>query len=160
MHFVYTLTLIVLLAILLLLSVEERRFRKNITHGLASKFWILRERRRFVRFGEEIKIRYSLLRPSPAFRDSKTSNISRKGLCLVAYEKLKEKTVMDLEIEVPGFSNTLHVRGQVMWIRELHSLDEQGRRLFYVGVRFLKISPEYEAILLTHLNTLKRDQYL
>lgn len=156
MYLIYTLALVLLLAILLLLFAEEKRFRKNISYGLASKFWILRERRRFVRFDEEIKIRYNLQKgPSPLL-NSKTSNLSRKGLCLVAYEKLKKKTGIDLEIDVPGFSRPVRAAGQVMWVKELSSSDEQGRRLFYVGIKFFKLNPEHEAMLLTHLNTLKR----
>ncbi|MBU3912366.1 MAG: PilZ domain-containing protein [Candidatus Omnitrophica bacterium] len=155
MYLICALTLTVLLIVLLLLLAEERRYRKSITHGLASKFWILRERRRFVRFGEEMKIRYNLKQNSSTFHDSKTSDVSRKGLCIIAYEKLKKNTAMNLEIEVPGFSKTVHATGQVMWTKELKSSDEKGRRLFYTGVRFFKIPPEYEAIFLTHLNNLK-----
>jgi hypothetical protein len=44
-----------------------------------------------------------------------------------------------------------------MWVKELPHADEKGRRLFYAGIRFYKINPEHEAILLAHLNTLKRD---
>lgn len=156
MYLIYALTLIVLLLILLLLFAEERRFRKNVTHGLANKFWMLRERRRFVRFGEQMRIRYSLLHNAPAFRETRTSNVSKRGLCLITYEKLKKRTAMELEIDVPGFSRSLLVTGEVMWAKELQRHDEQGRRLFYAGIRFFKLSPENEAILLTHLNTLKR----
>ncbi|MEE8317962.1 MAG: PilZ domain-containing protein [Candidatus Omnitrophota bacterium] len=85
----------------------------------------------------------------------KPSNISRKGLCLLTYEKLKEKTCLDLELDIPGFSRSVKTTGQVVWIKELKKQDAQGRRQFYIGIRFLKIAPESEAILLTHLGTLK-----
>lgn len=151
----YSTILIVLLCILMLLRLEEKRFRKSITHGLANKFWILRERRNFVRFDKEIKIRYNLRDKSRSFQDSKTSNISKSGLCLVTYEKLEEKKYIDLELEVPNFTAPVKLTGQVVWTKDLKTLDAEGRRLFYTGIRFHKITPNTEAILLSYLNTLK-----
>jgi hypothetical protein len=135
---------------------EERWFRSTITHGLASKFWVLKERRRYVRFDEEIKIRYSPLRNPHNFHYSKTSNISKKGLCLLTYEKLKDKDFIELEMELPGFSRPIKAMGQVMWVKDLHAKDTEGKRLFYTGVRFYKIKLKAEAMLLAHLNTLKQ----
>ncbi|MFH1854224.1 MAG: PilZ domain-containing protein [Candidatus Omnitrophota bacterium] len=155
MYLIYALALILLLAILLLLLAEERRLQKNITHGLASKFWVLREKRRFIRFNEELKIRYSLAHRPPVFHDSKTSNVSRKGLCVITYEKLKKNMDMVLEIDMQSFSRPIQLMARVMWAKELPSSDDKGRRLFYTGVKFSRISPEYEAMLLTHLNSLK-----
>lgn len=155
MYLFYITLLIFLLIILVLLRNEERRLKYSATHGLASKFWVLRERRRYVRFDENLKIRYNVLSKTPRFKESKTTNLSRKGVCLVTYEKLKQKKLLDLEIDIPGFSKPVKFIGQLMWIKDLQSHDDRGRRLFYVGVRFMKIAPEAEAILLTHLNNLK-----
>lgn len=154
MYLIYITTLVILILILMVVWREEIRFRKSITHGLANKYWILRERRRFVRFDEELKIRYNLFNSSP--QNTKTRNISRAGLCLSTYEKLKEKDCLELEIEVPGFSKPVKLTGRVMWVKELRSLDNQERRIFYTGIEFFKINPESEAVLITHLNTLKR----
>lgn len=155
MSFIYTVTLIILCLILILLWREEKRFQKSRTHGLANKYWILKERRRYVRFKDEIKIRYVLLNKSPGPRHTTASNISKKGLCLVTYEKLKEKSFLSLELDFPDFSKPVKLTGQVMWTKDLQKHDKEGRRLFNVGIRFFKINPEAEAILLTHLGTLK-----
>ncbi|MDP8230111.1 MAG: PilZ domain-containing protein [Candidatus Gorgyraea atricola] len=156
MYLVYALTLSILLFILIMLWREEKRLRNDVTLGLARRYWILREKRKYVRFNEEIKIRYDLVQnPSNRF-NSKTVNVSQKGLCLVTYEKLKEKSCIDLEIDVPGFSKPAKLIGQVAWTKDLHNQDAQGRRLFYAGVKFIKINPAVEAMLLTHLNTLTR----
>ena len=155
MYSFYLTLLIILLIILALLKSEEKRLKNNITHGLASKFWVLREKRRYVRFNEDLKIRYDLLSETPHFRESKTANLSKKGVCLLTYEKLKRKKNIDIEIDIPGFSKPIRFIGQVMWTKDLHAQDERGRRLFYVGVKFMKIGPEAEAVLLTHLNNLK-----
>lgn len=156
MYLAYSVTLIILILILILLWKEERKFRKSINHGLASRYWILKERRRFVRFDEEMKIRYNIMNKSPDLRQTKADNISRTGLCLVTYEKLKEKTYLNLEVELSDFSKPVKLIGQVVWEKDLQTLDAQNRRLFYVGIRFSKINPESEAMLLTHLNKLKR----
>jgi len=154
MYLVYSIIFIVLIFILMSLWKEESWLRKGIAQGMASKYWILRERRRFVRFDEEMKIRYNLLHKPSDLKHTKTTNISGKGLCFLTYEKLKEKTNLDLEIELPGFSRPLKLIGEVVWIKELHTQDAQGRRLFYTGIRFFKIKPDVEAQLLTHLDTL------
>jgi hypothetical protein len=155
MYLVYSITLAILILILILIWMEEIRFRKSISHGIANKYWMLRERRHFVRFKDEIKIRYNII-GSKLNGNGKTNNISRAGLCISTYEKLKEKDAMELEITVPGFPKPVKLIGRIVWIKELHSPDSQGRRLFYTGISFHKINPESEAILLTHLNTLKR----
>ncbi len=155
MYLFYSTLLIFLCIILILLKNEEKRLKKSTTHGLARKFWELRERRMYVRFDENLKIGYNLLPKAPRFQESKTINLSKKGLCLLTYEKLNEKKHLDLEVEVPGFSKPVKFIGQVMWIKDMQSQDERGRRLFYVGIKFIKIAPESEAILLTHLNKLK-----
>ena len=155
MYVIYGTVLIILLGIASMLWKEEKRLRKNVDHGLASKFWVLREKRKFVRFNEEIKIRYNSLNNHKNSRHSKSFNVSRKGVCLVTYEKLSKKTHLELEMDVPGFSRPVILTGRVMWTKDLHKEDSQGRRLFYTGIRFYKIKPEAEAVLLTHLNKLK-----
>lgn len=156
MYMVYTVILLVLVLILGLTLKEEIMARKGITHGTANKYWALREKRKFVRFQEDMKIRYNRLNPESGGRDIKMKNISAKGLCISTYEKLAKKDVLDMEIEVPGFSRPVRLTGSVMWVKELRSADKEGRRMFYTGLRFRKIDPGSEAILLTHLNTLKR----
>lgn len=156
MYLIYTVILLVLLLVLVITLAEEIRTRRGITHGIANKYWVLREKRRFVRFQEDMKIRYNLIDSVHSRDKIKMRNISRKGLCISTYEKLKTKDSLEIEIEVPGFSKPIKLIGQVMWVKELRSPDEQGRRMFYTGMRFGKINPEAEAILITHLNTLKR----
>ena len=158
MYLIYAAILLVLVLILLLAWKEEVMARKGVTHGTLNKYWVLRERRKFVRFHEDMKIRYNRLGSDPKTDNPKMSNISRAGLCISTYEKLKEKDALDLEIEIPGFSKPVKLTGFVMWVKELKTGDEHGRRIFYTGVKFYKITPESEAVLITHLNTLKRPQ--
>jgi len=155
-YLIYTVILMVLAFILIITLKEEVRTRKGITRGLANKYWVLREKRRFVRFQQDFKIRYDLAGSRPDSGNIKMKNISRKGLCISTYEKLKVNDTLALEIDMPGFSKTVKLTGAIIWVKELHSADDHGRRIFYAGLKFLKISPESEAILITHLNTLRR----
>ena len=156
MYLIYTIILLILVLILGVTLKEEVMARKGVTHGMANKYWILREKRRFVRFQEDMKIRYNRIGSESNQAITKMRNVSRKGLCISTYEKLKKKDMLAVEIEVPGFSKPVRLTGSVMWIKELRSTDKDGRRMFYTGMKFGKIDPESEAILITHLNTLKR----
>jgi hypothetical protein len=156
MYLIYTIILLVLALILGITLKEEVMARKGITHGIANKYWTLREKRRFVRFQEDIKIRYNRIGYETSQDNTKVQNVSRKGLCISTYEKLKKNDALDVEIEVPGFSKPVRLTGSVMWVKELRSPDKDGRRMFYTGMKFKRISPGSEAILIAHLNTLKR----
>lgn len=156
MYLIYTVILLLLTVILVITLKEEVRTRKGITHGIANKYWVLREKRRFVRFHEDLKIRYNRVGSKANPGSIKMQNVSRKGLCLSTYEKLNKKDSLDIEIDIPGFSKPVRLLGSVMWVKELRSPDDHGRRLFYTGIKLGKIDPESEAILITHLNTLRR----
>ena len=156
MYLAYTIILLILILILAVTLREEVRIRKGITQGVANRYWVLREKRRFVRFQEDLKIRYNRIGSELNSDNTKMHNISKTGMCISTYEKLKKKDSLKIEIEVPGFSRPVKLIGSVMWIKELQSTDGHGRRLFYTGIRLGKIGPEAEAMLITHLNTLKR----
>jgi len=156
MYLAYTIILLILILILAITLREEIMVRKGITQGVANRYWVLREKRRFVRFPENLKIRYNRIGSETNSGNTKMRNVSRKGLCISTYEKLKKKDSLEIEIEVPGFSKSVKLIGSVMWVKELRAADDHGRRLFYTGIRLGKIDPESEAILITHLNTLKR----
>lgn len=156
MYPVCAVILLILILILVLILREGARARKGITHGVANKYWILREKRNFVRFQENMKIRYNRIGSGPRQDDTKIQNISSNGLCISTYEKLKEKDNLEIEIEVPDFSKPVKLIGTVMWVKELQSSDEQGRRIFYTGIRIGKIRSESKIILMAHLNTMKR----
>ena len=156
MFLVCAIIMLILILILALILKEEVKARKGITHGVANKYWILREKRSFVRFQENMKIRYNHISSAPNQDTVRIKNISSSGLCISTYEKLKEKDNLEIEIEVPGFSKPVKLIGSVMWVKELSFSDDLGRRIFYTGIRFGKIRRESKDILIKHLDTLKR----
>jgi len=156
MYLIYAVILIVLILVLAATLLEELRYRRAITYGFLNKYWVLREKRKFVRFNEDMKIRYNRIGSESEETDFQMKNISASGLCISTYEKLKERDGLELEIDMPGFNRPVKVKGCVVWIKELHSSDDHGRRIFYTGIKFGKINPDSEAMLITHLNTIKR----
>lgn len=156
MYLICAITLITLMVVLIVILLEELRRRSTITHGFLNKYWVLREKRKFVRFNEDMKIRYNRSGSETKEPDPNMQNISRSGLCISTYEKLREKDALELEIEVPGFARPVKLKGCVVWVKELRSTDDHGRRIFYTGIKFGKINRDSEAMLITHLNTLKR----
>jgi hypothetical protein len=156
MYLIYAIILLILVLILGLTLKEEIIIRRGVTHGMANKYWALREKRKSVRFRENMKVRYNRVGSKAIRGDTKMKNISKKGLCISTYEKLEKKDTLDIEIEVPGFPKPVRLTGSIMWVKELRVPDKDGRRMFYTGLRFGKISPESEAVLIAHLNTLKR----
>ena len=155
MYIACAVILLILISILALILREGLNARKGITHGVANKYWVLREKRNFVRFQEDMKIRYNRVGSMPSQSDIRMQNISSSGLCISTYEKLKEKDSLEIEIEVPDFSKPVKLIGTVMWVKELHSFDEKGRRIFYTGIKIGKIRSESKIILMAHLNTMK-----
>jgi len=153
---IYIIILLVLVLILCATLREEVLARKGITHGMANKYCALREKRRFVRFEEDLKIRYSLIDSKSNHKCTRTKDISKKGLCISTYEKLKKNDLLEVEIEVPSFSKPVKLTASVMWVKEMYSSDKDGKRMFYTGLRSAEIDPESEAVLLAHLGTLKR----
>ncbi len=151
MIFVYLVLLSLLIIILALIKKEEDLYRKAIAQGIANKYWPIREKRKFVRFDDDIRIRYLINKDDSMYRHSKTTNISKGGICLVTYEKLKEKSNLNIELDVPNSSKSIEVKCQVVWTKNLQNTDSEGRRMFYVGVKFTKINSQNEALLTEHL---------
>lgn len=151
MYLIYAVTLLILFILLDILLQEERKSRNNIIYGLAKKYWILKERRKFVRFDEEPKIHYTILGSKAGFINSKVHNFSRKGICISNYEKLHKKDMLDLEIDLSGALKPIRLIGQVVWQKEIKASDKEGRRIFTTGIRFCKIDPASEAILISHI---------
>jgi hypothetical protein len=151
MYLIYTVTLLTLFILLGILLQEERRSCNNILYGLAKKYWVLKEKRKFIRFNEEPKIRYAILGSKSSSINSKAHNISKKGICISNYEKLNKKDMLDLEIGLGGALKPIRLIGQVVWQKEIKDSDKEGRRIFTTGIRFCKIDPASEAILISHL---------
>lgn len=161
MYYFYLVSITILLTILVLLYKEEKKLKCSIIQGIVNKYWILKERRRFVRFRDELKIRYNLLKALPKNNhNGHTINISKSGLCITTYEKLNKKSILDIEVEMPDFPKPARLIGHVVWIKESFLGENKEKRVFQSGIKISKIDVDSEAMLLTHLNSLKNKSEL
>lgn len=156
MYIFYIAAITILITILALLYKEEKKLKCSVIQGIINRYWVLKERRRFVRFKDELKIRYNLLKIIPKNgHNGHTVNISKSGLCITTYEKLNKKSILDIEVDVPDFPKPARLIGQIVWIKEVPKGEDREKRVFQSGIKISKIDVDSEAMLLTHLSTLK-----
>ncbi len=99
------------------------------------------EGRRFVRLNALVDVVYKKL----SFLEeelSLTKNISKGGICLIAYEELKESDILDLEIYLPEDKIPINATGRVVWVKEfIIGSPIKGKR-FDAGIEFMEIKEE------------------
>lgn len=102
----------------------------------------MKERRKFPRIYENVKVRYKIIKKEDnTFEDKESikfaeaANISLKGACLETEEKIEDGTFLSLEIKLPIFPHPIFVVGRVIWGK---SFEDR----FKVGIKFIKIGEE------------------
>ncbi len=113
------------------------------------------ERRKFVRLNVLTDVIYTKLSPLEKEKLSLTKNISEGGICLIAYEELKESDALDLKIYLPEDKTPIRAIGRVAWVKEFIIGDISKGRRFDVGIEFIKIVNEdinkIDKYIFTHL---------
>ncbi len=159
MYLFYGTILVILLSILIVIYKEERRLRFGVSYGKIDRYLILKERRRYIRFNEEVPVHYKTIQnSSAAFHGGITKDLSKAGLGMVIDERLNIEEILDINFKVPDFDRPIKVIGRVVWIKEIKDKESnsQEKRTFRVGISFRKIDPESETLLVLYLNKLKQ----
>ncbi len=102
-----------------------------------------KERRRYPRLrGAEVE--YTVISKKKLKVISLTENISAVGIRILASERIKIDTVLDLKIYVPRFSQPIHAMGRVVWVKASGFIKrkELRRGHFDIGVKFIEISED------------------
>jgi len=102
----------------------------------------MEERRKYVRLNTLVDVAYQKHQPEVEKELSLSKNISKGGICLIAYEKLKKFDLLDLKLYLPGARAPINAVGKVVWTEEFIIGDISTGRRFDVGIEFMKISPE------------------
>ncbi len=111
-----------------------------------------KDRRRTLRLPANLDIKYSLLDKEVAPKISQSYNISVGGAQIIIYEKIKKATRINIEIEIPYQPDPVKTIAEIAWLHEKFSLSlKQKRRVFFAGVKFIKINPHDEAKLLEYI---------
>jgi c-di-GMP-binding flagellar brake protein YcgR len=100
------------------------------------------ERRRFQRLSVLVDVVYNKVSPSQKVEVSLTKNISKGGICLIAYDELKVSDNLDLNIYLPGDKIPVHVIGRVAWVKDFVICNIPDGKRFDVGIEFLTITEE------------------
>ena len=98
------------------------------------------EKRQFVRLNLLADITYTRRVISPNEKLSLTRNISKGGICLIAYEKLNENELLDLNIFIPEQEKPIAATGKIAWIKEFIIGDPEKGKRYDVGIEFIKIN--------------------
>jgi c-di-GMP-binding flagellar brake protein YcgR len=73
---------------------------------------------------------------------SLTKNISKGGICLIAYEPLKPSDVLGLKMYLPGDRKEINAVGKVVWSKEFIIGDDSFGKRYDVGVEFIDVKDE------------------
>jgi len=99
----------------------------------------LREKRRFIRFSIALKVAYIVQKDQKTEKLGTTKDVSAHGIQLLTSDKLELGDRVDLKIFVPEALNPAHMKGIVVWSRELGS---QKSHSYSAGIDFGKIEED------------------
>ncbi len=100
----------------------------------------MKERRRFIRFEEILKVRYIVQeKDQPVEKSGATKNLNAEGIQLVTNEPLAEGDSLELKIALPKAPNPVHIYGLVIWSEE--SKTETGPA-YNSGIKFIKVEED------------------
>ena len=99
----------------------------------------MREKRRFIRFDIALKVAYIVQRDPKTEKLGTTKDVSAAGMQLLTGDKLELGDKVDLKIFVPDALNPAHLKGIVVWVKDL----EHARTHSYsTGIDFGKIEED------------------
>ena len=99
----------------------------------------MREKRRFIRFAIALKAAYIVQRDPKTEKLGTTKDVSAQGMQLLTSDKLELGDKVDLKIFVPEALNPAHMKGIVVWSREL---DSPKSHSYNAGIDFGKIEED------------------
>jgi hypothetical protein len=67
-------------------------------------------------------------------------NLSKSGLCLESKEKIKEKTVLRIEIPLPHTSELFAIQAEVIWSEKAPGSPSGKNAVYHLGMNFLPMS--------------------
>ena len=143
-----SLIVVVLTLVLVTLYIDEHRTKnQNIPTAKVTGFWLGHERRRSRRIKAAIQIRYITGKKPYITGATLTKNISTGGILIETCEKLLVETVLVLEIDIPSHQKSVTANGKVVWGTESSNIDEEGRRTFHLGIKFVYMQPREKKLL-------------
>jgi c-di-GMP-binding flagellar brake protein YcgR len=100
------------------------------------------DKRRFIRLNALVDVVYHKISPQEKEKISLTKNISKGGICLIAYEELKKSDMLDLKIFLPEDKKPIHAIGKIVWSKSFIIGDISSGKRFDLGIEFIDITEE------------------
>lgn len=137
---------------------EYCRRRENRPEGRVVGIWNSKERRRFKRFPVNLSLRYEIIENPSYAKSVNTRDISKGGIGLIMYEKLKEGTPLRIWVDIPNRKEKLFILGNIVWQKEV-TKDNLDKRIFYTGVCFTTLDTPTQMHLFNFISSLEKDGY-
>ena len=99
----------------------------------------MREKRQFIRFDIALKVAYIVQKDPKIERIGTTRDVSAQGMQLLTSDKLEPGDKIDFKIFVPEALNPSHMKGNVVWSREL---EHPKSHSYSAGIDFGKIEED------------------
>lgn len=135
--FIEILAIFIFGLILATIIIDERnRWTRNFRLVKLKGYWDGSERRSVERLNINLETRYII---NGKTQETKSMDISTKGIRLLLDERLEKNTPLRLEIKLPKENHLIKVNGEVVWTREaIENEKNSTKRLFNTGIQFLK----------------------
>jgi c-di-GMP-binding flagellar brake protein YcgR len=96
----------------------------------------MEERRKYVRLGASVKIRYTILPSGSTAPETYSKDLSLGGIRIEIRDQIQPKTMLDLELMLPNEEEWLKTKGEVVWQEQVI---KKGKVLNETGIRFLEM---------------------
>jgi c-di-GMP-binding flagellar brake protein YcgR len=100
----------------------------------------MEDRRQFMRLSVLADVVYSRHNSSQEEKLAITRNVSKGGICFIAYEKLNNGELLDLKVFLPEQSVPVEAIGKVCWVREFLITGNEKYCRYDAGVEFVSIN--------------------
>ena len=151
----------ILSIILLLISTSERvQAKRSLPHGIVKDYWAGKERRKFTRFKTALQVNYVVEKKLNGRSSCRTIDISEGGMRILIDEKLSKETILDLQILANSTQKIAHVKGEVVWTEEASDENDEGKRFFYVGIRFVTINEPHHKSLIEYVRSIATEDVM
>lgn len=155
--FIELLVILILMLIWFSISREQSKAEKgSIPKATIKEFWEGLERRKSFRLHTSLKVTYIVEKKAHLKLNGKSKNISPGGLMLEIEEKLYPNIPLKLEITIPDDRQPIFTEAEVIWVEELKDPNQNEKRRFDIGVKFLNLSITDHDRLLNFIETERR----
>lgn len=107
-------------------------------------------RRRFIRFDLDTNIKFRFFDNIDESIKGKAKNLSAEGVCIVTEKEIPLDKDIELDISLPGKKRAIRVRGRIVWIHKIKSMDKGLADRHEAGIKLYTADKDDENTLLRY----------